>query len=98
MASRSTRSAYEIFEADEHGYDAELGAVAADEVEYTDDLISSDVEIPHEIVVRYELPSDHLGGEARYQGREHDLFSWFTLLARDPKTKRLAFLFDIECA
>jgi hypothetical protein len=88
---------FEIFDAAAHGYDAELNADEVEQPEDTNDLMSDAVAWPHEVVVRYEFPSEHLGTE-EWRGREHDLFSWFTLLARDPATKQLAFLYDAECA
>ena len=38
------------------------------------------------------------GGDPELAGREHDLYSWFTLLARDPATKQLEQLYELECA
>jgi hypothetical protein len=49
------------------------------------------------VVVRFEYPSEHLG-DPEWSGREHDLYSWFTLLARDPETKQLEHLYELECA
>jgi hypothetical protein len=88
---------WEVFDNAKHGYDAELGMGLASEPAGSDDLASDEVAPPHELVVRFEYPSDLLGRDPS-DGREHNLFSWFTLLARDPSTGRLAFLFDAECS
>lgn len=91
---------HEIFDAEEHGYDAELNDTPHEEPPAHDDL-ESDIEAPHEIVVRYEYPSEQLAdpkGDIAWRGREQELFSWFTLLGRDPASKRLTFLYESECA
>jgi len=90
-------ASYKIFDDNEHGYDAELNSVERQAPELIVDLDPADIDLTPELVVRFEFPSDHLG-DPQYAGREHDLFSWFTLLARDPETKQLEFLFDAECA
>jgi hypothetical protein len=87
-----------LFDDNLHGFDAEAGGLP--EIEpppHVDELVSEHVDAPHEVIVRFEYPSDHLGAE-QWQGREPDLFSWITVLARDPVSGRLAFLFDEECA
>jgi hypothetical protein len=43
------------------------------------------------------MPSDHLGS-GDHDGVERDLFGWITIVARDPSTGELAFMFDDECA
>lgn len=89
-----------IYDPSRHGYDALAGGLPADELSddsYADELTPETVDMPHHVIVRFEFPSDHLGGPD-HQGREQDLFSWITILARDPKTGEIAFLFDDECA
>lgn len=88
---------YEIFDSGVHGYDGESGDFSGDEGDGPYDLETTEVDEPFEVIVRYEYPSDHLG-DPQWVGREHDLFSWFTLLARDPTTKQLEHLYDVECA
>lgn len=88
---------YEIFDSGEHGYDGEAGDLPGDEGDGPYDLETREVDEPFEAVVRFEYPSDHLG-DAQWAGREQDLYSWFTLLARDPATKKLEHLYDVECA
>ena len=91
------KAAFEIFDSGKHGFDGESGDFTGDEGDGPYDLETTEVDEPHEVVVRYEYPPDRLG-EPRYAGREHDLFSWFTLLARDPTTKQLEHMYDFECA
>ena len=88
---------YEIFDSGTDGYDGEAGDLPGDDGEGPYDLETHEVDEPFEAVVRYEYPSDHLG-DPDYAGREHNLYSWFTLLARDPETKKLEHLYDFECA
>jgi hypothetical protein len=87
-----------VFDASKHGYDGALGNHEPDEsIGEIDDLVSEEIGAPHHVLVRFEFPSDVLGDE-EWRGREQDLFSWVTILARDPATGHLAFLFDAECA
>ncbi|HUQ04544.1 MAG TPA: hypothetical protein VM261_18715 [Kofleriaceae bacterium] len=90
-----------IYDRSKHGYDAVVGGGGSDEPDddaVADELTPDDVDVPHQVLIRFEFPSDHLGGDADVKGREHDLFSWITILARDAQTGDLAFLFDDECA
>jgi len=89
----------DIFVSGKHGFDGELNPIevpAADD-EFPDDLVAQEIGLSHEVIVRFEYPSDQLG-DPRWKGREQDLFSWITVVARDPETEALAFLFDAECA
>jgi hypothetical protein len=94
----SCETTHEVFDEAKHGYDAVRGMARSFEPARFDELVSPDVEAPHEVIVRFEYSSDQLGDPTREEGRAHDLFSWFTLLARDPETKHLAFLFEAECS
>jgi hypothetical protein len=65
-----------IFWSGKHGYDAEVSPGEAQEMgECPDDLVAEDIEAPHEVIVRFEYPSDHLG-DPKWKGREPELFSW----------------------
>jgi hypothetical protein len=88
---------FEIFDPGEHGWDAVMCGDGFDEPEGYDDLEGNDVHAPHQVVVRFEHASDTLG-DPELAGREQDVFTWFTLLARDPETQRLEQLFEWECA
>ena len=88
----------DIFCTGKHGYDAEVIPETPQEAgECPETLAAKEIPAPHEVLVRFEYPSDVLG-DPEWQGREQDLFSWITIVARDPKTGELAFLFDEECA
>ncbi len=91
----------EIFSSGEHGYDAEVREEPLEQDEKDDDLIDEleapEIPNPHEVIVRFEYPSDHLG-DPQWKDREQELFSWITIIARDPESGELAFLFDEECA
>ena len=76
------------------GVAAKPGAPATGDDDHPDDF--PDVDPPYEVLVRYEFPSEHLGAE-EWRGREQDVFSWITVLARTPAGE-LVFLFDWECA
>jgi hypothetical protein len=94
---------YVVFNGKEHGYDGEQRNAGDDYPEPDDynELHPTEFEAPHEIVVRFEFGSEELGnpdGAAKWRGREQDLFTWFTLLARNAETKEIAFLYDSECA
>jgi hypothetical protein len=89
------QAAFEIFDA--HGWDAVMCGERGDEPDHFDDLKPDGIAAPHQVIVRFEHGSETLGDPA-LAGREPDVFSWFTLLARDPDDARLEQLFDWECA
>ncbi len=93
----SCEAATVVFDPNTHGWNAAMCNVRYDAPVVTGELEGELVEAPHEIVVRFEHGSEDLGN-AELAGREQDVFSWFTLLARDPQTKQLEQLFDWECA
>lgn len=86
-----------VFDPSEHGWNAIMCGERYDAPVVTGDLEGEVVEAPHEIVVRFEHGSEDLGNP-ELAGREQDVFSWFTLLARDPQTQELEQLFEWECA
>jgi len=90
-------AAFDIFDPGEHGWNAVMCGDKFDEPDAYDDLEGADIAAPHEIVVRFEHASESLG-DPELAGREQDVFSWFTLLARDPESKQLEQLFEWECA
>ena len=100
LACGNCEETYTLYDANGHGYDAVVGgrkAHAHGPDVYETDLEDPDVGAPHEVIVRFEFPSDHLGS-GEHEGRESELFSWITILARDPHTKHVVFLFEDECA
>jgi hypothetical protein len=50
-----------------------------------------------EIIVRFEHPSDVLG-DPDFEAPAEELFSWISIVGRDPDSGALALLFDYECA
>jgi hypothetical protein len=86
---------YELFDPGEHGWNAVMCGDSFETPEAFDDL-EGEIEAPHEIIVRFEHASDTLG-DPEVAGREQDVFTWFTLLARGPGG-RLEQLFEWECA
>lgn len=90
-------AAFEVFDANAHGWNAVMCGDRYDEPERYCELEGEVVVAPHEIVVRFEHGSSDLG-DPELAGREQEVFSWFTLLARDPETKQLEQLFEWECA
>ena len=90
-------AAFEVFDPSEHGWNAVMCGDRFDEPSAYGDLDGETIAAPHEIVVRFEHASDTLG-TAELAGKEPDVFTWFTLLARDPETKQLEQLFEYECA
>lgn len=86
---------YEIFDDLRDGYDSLMRTdPMSRELGYPDDFPG--VEPPYEVIVRFEYPSEQLGAE-EWKGREHNAFSWFTLLVRPPGAE-LTLLVDCECA
>lgn len=88
--------AFDVFDPSQHGWDAVMCGDTYDEPEAYDELVG-EIDAPHEVVVRFEHASDTLG-DPDLEGRAQDVFTWFTLLARDPATRRLEQLFEWECA
>jgi hypothetical protein len=87
-----------LFDDTEHGYDAEMGnnREPVDHEGAPDELWWDEFGPPYALIVRFEFPSEHLGDD-RYAGKEPNLFSWITVLARDD-TGKLMTLLDYECA
>jgi hypothetical protein len=87
-----------VFDAGKHGYDAADRTIEIEpEGDVADDLVPADFPAPHQVIIRYEYSADERV-DPKWRGREQELFTWFTLLARDAKTGQLAFIFEEECA
>ena len=86
-----------VFDARRDGYDAQMSRDDADE-EIADlaGMAWGGLVAPYRVVIRYEYPSEHLG-DPELEGREAELFSWVTILARKPSGE-LVTVFDYECA
>jgi hypothetical protein len=92
----------DLLDTDIHGYDAELGHGTATARAQGDRVVYECPECgrqPLESFVRFEYPDDLFEGDfADVAGREQDLFTWFTLVARCPQCSRLLAVADFECA
>jgi hypothetical protein len=87
-----------IFDPRHHGYDGALGNNGSREVPAElAELGLSDVDLPHPVIVRFEFASEILGDD-QWAGRERDLFTWITILARSVDGEEVVQLFDYECA
>ena len=86
---------HEIFDPARHGYDAEISEGASEDTEgHPDDFPEPDP--PYGVIVRFELASDVLGDD-EWKGREQEVFTWITIVARSPDGT-LTTLLDWECA
>jgi hypothetical protein len=61
------------------------------------DLYIDDLGARHHIIVRFEHGSETLG-DAAFTGREQDVFSWISILAKDPESDDVELLLEHECA
>jgi hypothetical protein len=85
-----------VFDDSKHGWDGALGTFAP--VEEPDPGCPAALgAAQQQVIVRFEFASDVLGND-QWQGREHDLFTWITLVGKDPRHGWLTTLFDYECA
>jgi hypothetical protein len=84
-----------------HGYDAILGGhtepLTHGPNAHPDRLGSDEVDIPHQVFLRYEYPAEVLA-DGEHAGREHDLYTMITILAHDPETGDLGFMFEEDCS
>jgi hypothetical protein len=88
-----------VFDERRDGYDPQMNPSDDDEDDDTSDLSGmawGGLVAPYRMVIRYEYPSEHVGDPALI-GREPELFSWVTILARTPSGE-LVTLFEQECA
>ena len=86
---------FEVFDIARHGFDGAVGNNRG--LEDPPDIAFDALAEEQEIIVRFEFPSDHLGAPD-LQAPASDLFSWITIVGRDPETGKLATLFEDECA
>lgn len=86
---------WEVFDPARHGWDGVLNPIPRETWDHTDELGDE-----QQIYVRFECSTDVLGNPDMpgTRGREPDLFTWFTLVGRDPGTGTLTTLVEWECA
>jgi hypothetical protein len=84
-----------VFDPARHGWDGVLNPIPRETRHHTDELGAE-----QQIYVRFECSSEVLGDPdmPESRGREPDLFTWFTLVGRDPETGTLTTLVEWECA
>ncbi|HEY3803691.1 MAG TPA: hypothetical protein VGL61_13850 [Kofleriaceae bacterium] len=90
----SCESPHVVFDLRVHGYTAATGDAPSYEPSVEVEELATD---ELEIIVRFEQPSDTLGDPDNPAPAE-DMFSWISVVGRDPRTGALAILFDYECA
>lgn len=86
-----------------HGYDSELGHGSATmRGEGTPEALECpdcNLNKAYQVIVRFEYPDDLFSEDFReHQGRQQDLFTWFSLVARCAKCGGMSPVADFECA
>lgn len=92
----------ESLDTDVHGYDGELGhgtaTVRAQGEQFVFECDACGRQ-PLQTFARLEYPDDLFDGDfPEFQGREQDLFTWFSLLGRCQRCSQLLAVADFECA
>jgi hypothetical protein len=92
----------DLFDADIHGHDAELGygtpTVRGEGSRAVSECPTCGRQ-PLEAFVRFEYPDDLLGGHySSFAGREQDLFTWFSLVGRCSRCSKALVVAELECA
>jgi hypothetical protein len=92
----------DLIDTDAHGYDAELGHILATARGRGNPTVHECPECgrqPSEVFARFEYPDDLFDGDfPEFTGREQDLFTWFSLLAKCCRCSQLLAVTDFECA
>lgn len=90
-----------IFDSAKHGHDGELGQSVQPKLK-GDSIIDDCGECGNfvmELFARFAYPSDLFDGNyADFQGREQDLFTWFTLVGRCCACQQSLGFADVKCA
>jgi len=90
-----------LLDTDIHGYDAELDHGTATANGKGDSFVFECGECGRQSLKTYarlEYPGDLFDGDLpEFQGREQDLFTWFSLLGYCPKCSQLIPVADFEC-
>jgi hypothetical protein len=92
----------ELFDTAIHGYDAEIGGIQTNyrgvgkRAEFACDKCG-----PRQlhVFVRFEYPDDLFSPYCQeFRGREHEMFSWFSVIGNCEGCGRLLQVTDFECA
>jgi hypothetical protein len=96
------RTMTELLDTGVHGYDSELGHGSATVRAQGDRVVfecPSCGRQPLEAFARFEYPDDLFDGDfPEFDGREQDLFTWFSLVGRCPQCSQMLPIADFECA
>lgn len=92
----------DLLDTDVHGYDGELGHGTATARALGHRVVFECPDCgrrPIQIFVRFEYPDDLFDDDfPEFQGRQQDLFTWFSLLGRCATCSQLLPVADFECA
>ncbi len=91
----------ELLDTDKNGYDGELGHGSAtkrgvgERVEYRCEKCGP---MPFSVFARFEYPNDLFDGTPAFADRQHDLFTWFSLVGKCAGCSQLLSVTEFECA
>jgi len=92
----------ELFDSDNHGYDAEIGAIASNHRgtgKRSEFACKRCGPQGFQLFARFEYPDDRLAQSGdEFRGREQDLFSWFSLVGKCSACGHFMRIADCECA
>ena len=92
----------DLLDTDAHGYDAELGHGTATVRRQRDPVVYECPRCgrqPLEVFTRFEYPDHVFNRDFKESGgREQDLFTWFSLVAKCPRCSGLLAVADFKCA
>ncbi len=92
-----------VFDSDIHGYNPEVGIGSVNRrAEGTTDRLECsqcDMSTEYQVFVRFEYPDDLFSEDfAEFEGRQQDLFTWFSMVAKCSKCNGAYDVASIECA
>lgn len=92
-----------LIDTDVHGHDSELGigstTMRGEDLEESIECGECDLNKEYQVFVRFEYPDDLFSEDFReYEGRQQDLFTWFSLIAKCSKCSAMLPVADFECA
>jgi hypothetical protein len=92
----------ELIDTAVHGYDAELGlgstTMRGEGVREQLECGGCDLKKVFQVFVRFEYPDDLFDDFKDRQGRQQDLFTWFSLVAKCVECSAMSPVADFECA
>jgi hypothetical protein len=98
----SCRNITDLLDTDVHGYDGELGHGSTTVRAEGEQIVFECPQCgrqPFECIVRFEYPDDLFDGDfPEFKGREHNLFTWFSLIGKCGQCSQLSPIAEFECA